>query len=309
MIPLLKVENLKLHIPHCGKEPLHCVNGLSFEITQGEILGIVGVPGSGKTSLAHGLMGLFSKNLAYTSGDIRVEGHSVLELAPKAMRRKIRAHKIALFPQQASQILPPTRHIASFARDVLRAHYPEMSRAQMDARLRERIEQLDQTANTLDQYPSELSPLLRTITALGISTLLNPLVLIADAPGAELNAADQKIVLENLDRLLHQEVVHSLILLDRQFSILQSRATRIATLFCGEFVEVGFAEQLLQDPRHPCTKAMLQSSENQFPSSNGQGDRGCHYVSFCPMAQSDCHNVHQSMRTVGDRDVRCMYAK
>ena len=312
MTPLLKVEKLKLNICLRQREHLPVVEGVSFDMNQGDSLGIIGISHCGKSSLVQGLLGFITEPLQYTSGDIRLDGKSLLDMSPQALRSEILGSKIALIPQQALVALNPHRRILHFASDMVRAHFREMTVAESTARLQARAEQLDIPARVLRSYPGELDATTRMLVVIAISTLMNPRLLIVDDPWAGLDDDARWIALTLLHHLQELEIIQSMILTSRQdVELLSQHTTRTASLFAGEFVEFGSTQQVLHDPRHPYTKALL-SQDPQTPTTIQHAPPqigGCPFAFQCSFAHPDCAHSRQIVRTVGDRDVRCAYAQ
>jgi len=323
MIPLLKAENLKLHYLAENGGRLHIVDGISFEISKGEIIAIAGEPGCGKTALAYGLTGTFYKPLFYTSGDLRFEGTSLIGMHPQVLHQEILGKKISLIPQNSSKALPPYKRIAEFATDVLLAHYPKLSKSEALERIQERFNRIGLNKTPcLNHYPHQLSKETSHRVIIAIATLLNPKVVIADDPTQSLDLASQRLIIELLLQLVDQEVISSLVFISSNIPILKHLATRMAVFHAVEFVEYGTAQQVISDPRHPYSQALIASMTPpeehthigpQFldgPAPSIQfPPQGCRFATRCIKAKPDCTPIRQMIRTVGDRDVRCMYAE
>jgi peptide/nickel transport system ATP-binding protein len=304
MIPLLKVENLKLHSRDSDGLSFLAVDGVSFELNPGEILGITGQIGSGKSSLAQGVTGFLRAPLSHTSGEVRIEGKSIFDLDASSLRCSVLGKKIALIPQNAILSLPRFRKIKDFALDVVRSHYPNMTAREAGERIQERFRQIGLEPNSLlDGYPSELTPLLAPQVVIAVATLMNPAILIVD----ELTSQPGPCM-DLLLRIKSQEIVRSLILCSKNSEVLKKFCTRIAVMCAGEFVEQGATEQIIEDPKHPYTQIILhQGMDKILPLT--RTTQSCRFASSCPHAQPDCYLVRQLMRTVADRDVKCMYAQ
>jgi len=185
MANILEVNDLSLHYLTRFGQKIHAVTDVSFTMKQGEILGIAGESGCGKSTLVNGLMGLFIPPLYPTSGDVLVEGESLMNRTPENVRKNILSQKVSMIPQGAFNALNPTRKIKDIAADVIAAHSSTKSvnRQEIYARLRERFDLFGmETERILNAYPIQLTAGERQRSVIGISTLLNPKVVIADEP-------------------------------------------------------------------------------------------------------------------------------
>ncbi|MCX7727788.1 MAG: ATP-binding cassette domain-containing protein, partial [Chitinispirillaceae bacterium] len=121
-MPIFEVDNLHLHYLTRFGEKIHAVSGVSFTMEQGEVLGIAGESGCGKTTLVNGCMGLFIPPLWPTSGDVRIEGESLMGRSPEDVRRNVLGRKVTMIPQGAFNSLNPTRKIKDLAADMIESH-------------------------------------------------------------------------------------------------------------------------------------------------------------------------------------------
>src|SRR4030042_7034048 len=119
---IFEVKDLRLHYLLRYGDKVHAVDGVSFSIEQGEVLGIAGESGCGKSTLVNGCMGLFIPPLYPTSGDVLVEGESLMNRTPKDIRKNVLARKVSIIPQGAFNSLNPTRKVKDFAADLIRSH-------------------------------------------------------------------------------------------------------------------------------------------------------------------------------------------
>jgi peptide/nickel transport system ATP-binding protein len=325
-MPIFEVEDLSLHYLTRFGEKIHAVTNVSFTMEQGEILGIAGESGCGKSTLVNGLMGLFIPPLYPTSGDVRVAGESLMNRTPQEIRRNVLSKKVSMIPQGAFNALNPTRKVKDIAADVIKAHSKGniMSNAEMRVRLRERFDLFGMdTDKILNSFPISMTAGERQRTVIGISTLLNPKMVIADEPTSALDVTTQKSVITMIFDLLEKKIFDTMIFITHELPLLRHVADRIAIMYAGEFVELGTAEQVVFDPRHPYTKAlmgsMLSADANQkgvkpisiegAPPSLAKVIKGCRFAERCPVAQPACFENKQEIRIVGDRQVRCDYAE
>ncbi len=323
MSAIFEVENLSLHYLSRWGQKIHAVTDVSFSMKKGEILGIAGESGCGKSTLVNGLMGLFIPPLYPTAGDVRVGGESLMNRSPKDIRENVLSRKVSMIPQGAFNALNPTRKVKDIAADVMAAHMKNMDKKEVYERLQQRFDLFGMdTKRILESYPIQLTAGERQRSVIGISTLLNPQMVIADEPTSALDVSTQKVVIKLIFDLLEKDIFSTMIFITHELPLLRHVADNIAIMYAGEFVEYGTAEQIVFDPRHPYTKALMGAMLSAEP---GQRDRkpvaiegappslaklmtGCRFAERCPVARPECKSRNQNIRMVGDRQVRCEYA-
>jgi peptide/nickel transport system ATP-binding protein len=319
-----EVENLSLHYLTRFGQKVHAVSDVSFTMEKGEILGIAGESGCGKSTLVNGLMGLFIPPLYPTSGDVRVNGESLMNRTEAEVRKNVLSRKVSMIPQGAFNALNPTRKVKDMAADVIAAHENAIDKKQIYDRLRERFDLFGMdTERVLNSFPIQLTAGERQRSVIGISTLLNPQMVIADEPTSALDVSTQKVVIKMIFDLLEKGIFSTMIFITHELPLLRHVAHNIAIMYAGQIVEKGTTEQIVFDPRHPYTKALMGAMLSAEP---GQRQRkpvaiegappnlakpitGCRFADRCPVARPDCKLKDQAIRMVGGRQVRCDYAE
>ena len=321
---VLEVEDLRLHYLTRFGAKIQAVDGVSFSLKEGEILGIAGESGCGKTTLVSGLLGLYIPPLHHTSGEVKVAGSSILGLGIERNRKEVLGRKVAMIPQGALNSLNPTRRVKDMAADMILSHDEGADKKSIHDRLRERFTRLGLVADeVLDSYPIQLPAGIKQRVVIGISTLLNPKVVIADEPTSALDVSTQKSVIKLLFELMDQGIIASMLFITHELPLLRHVSSRIAVMYAGEFVEVGTTEQIIYDPRQPYTKALMSSMLSAEPGQKskkpiaiegappnlGRTIKGCRFAERCPVVQPDCSSTQQILRVVAGRDVRCKYSE
>lgn len=321
--PILDVADLRVHYRTRAGTKVQAVDGVSFQLAAGEVLGIAGESGCGKTTLVSACMGLYMPPLFYGSGSVRINGESILGIDREQHRKHVLGRKIAIIPQGALNSLNPTRKVRDLAADMIYSHGDRSGKAEIEERLRERFSRIGLDArHVLDAYPVELPAGTKQRVVIGVSTLLNPQVVVADEPTSALDVSTQKSVIRLLFDLMDRQIISSMLFITHELPLLRHVSSSIAVMYAGEFVEHGSTEQVIFDGRHPYTRALMGSMLSADPGQRGKKPvgidgappdlkheiRGCRFAERCPVARPDCSGAAQPLRSVAGRAVRCSHA-
>ncbi|WP_344446384.1 ABC transporter ATP-binding protein, partial [Kitasatospora nipponensis] len=295
---LLTVDGLDVRF-----DEAHAVRGVSFTLDRGECLAVVGESGSGKSVTARSLLGLAGARATVTARRLDFDGQDLTALS-EAQWRAVRGRRIALVLQDALVSLDPLRTVAAEVAEPLRTHRLA-PRAELPARVSRLLEQvgIPEPALRAAQYPHQLSGGLRQRALIASALAAEPELLIADEPTTALDVTVQAQVLDLLDALRGQGT--ALLLISHDLSVVARLADRIAVLYGGRIVESGPARQVLEDPRHPYTRALLaavptgasRGSRLSAPGAGagtgtevtvGAGPDGCPYAARCAAADDRC---------------------
>jgi peptide/nickel transport system ATP-binding protein len=322
-VPVLEVERLRVHYLTRFGVRVQAVDDVSFQLREGEILGIAGESGCGKTTLVSGCMGLFIPPLYHSSGDVRISGQSIIGMNRDQIRKDVLGRQIAMIPQGALNSLNPTRRVKDLATDMILSHDDRADKSEISERLRERFGRIGLDAQrVLDAFPVELPAGTKQRVVIGISTLLNPKLVIADEPTSALDVSTQKSVIRLLFDLMDRGIIASMIFITHELPLLRHVSSSIAVMYAGEFVEYGSTEQVIFEAQQPYTRALMSSMLSADPSQRGKKPvaiegappdlknviRGCRFAERCPSARPDCAETKQELRLVQGRQVRCRHA-
>jgi peptide/nickel transport system ATP-binding protein len=251
MEPLLEYE--RVEIRYHGAP---VVRDLSLTLAPGEILGVVGESGCGKTTLIRAAMGLLGPGGAVTAGSIRYRGQELLTLSSGQLRR-LRGAELGMIFQDSAAALCPVRTIGAQIYESMAAHRP-VTRAQARTQAAELMEKLGlrQPERILSSYPFQLSGGQMQRVGIAMAMVMAPSVLLADEPTSALDVSAQRQVVDEL-LLLRRLYGTSILLVSHHMGVIRALADRIAVLRDGELVEEGPAEALVRQPRHPYTQALL----------------------------------------------------
>ena len=296
--PVLAVQGLVTSFP-AGRGRAAAVDGVSFEVAQGEVLALVGESGCGKSVTALSLLRLVPKPGRIDAGSIRIAGRDVLAL-PVSELRRVRGREAAMIFQEPMTSLSPVLTVGAQVVEALQLHEP-LSRAQARRRTVELFEQvrIPDPDPRFDAYPHELSGGLKQRVMIAMALALRPKLLIADEPTTALDVTIQAQILE-LMRDLQRELGTAILLITHDLGVVNELADRIAVMYAGRLVEEGSREQILGGARHPYTRGLLRA----VPSLGRRGERlaeiagvvptpqerpaGCRFSTRCPSVLPRC---------------------
>ena len=324
---ILDVRGLKTFYRTRLKENVYAVDGVSLQLKEGRVLGIAGESGCGKSTLALSLMGFYFPPLNYSEGQLILNGTDLMTIPYETLRKNFLGTEIAYIPQAAMNALNQTRKISKFVVDILKEHRPDLSKEQMLNLAKEKFEFLNLPERVLNAYPSELSGGMKQRTVIALSTLLNPKVLIADEPSSALDVSSQKIVINMLRKMMKEGYVKSMIFITHELPLLRHVADDIVVMYAGELVEQGTAEEVIFDPVHPYTHALMGSiivPEDGMkaqkliaipgaPPNLKRVPPGCRFYDRCSYACDECKKLDRVPATYfgenNSRYHRCVFSE
>jgi oligopeptide transport system ATP-binding protein len=255
--PLLSVEDLRVEF-WTSRGTVHAVNGISFDISPGETLGIVGESGCGKSVTSLALMGILPRAGRVVGGKALFEGRNLIDLSDQELRH-IRGREIAMIFQDPMTSLNPVLTIGRQIREALETHFG-MKRKEADERTAELLDRvgIPSAALRLKDYPHQFSGGMRQRAMIAMALACEPKLLIADEPTTALDVTIQAQILDLLRNLVAERDT-ALILITHDLGVVAGMCERVNVMYAGMFVETGGAEQLFARPRHPYTLGLLQS--------------------------------------------------
>lgn len=254
---LLEIKDEKLSFFTPAGE-VKALNGVSFSMNEGEVLGIVGESGSGKSVTAYSIMGLTAYPGKLIGGTIYFNGHQIEKMSEKEMR-KIRGNEVSIIFQDPMTSLNPVYTIGNQITEVIRLHTGKSKKEAYD-RAKELLELvgINEPTKRLKQYPHELSGGMRQRVMIAIALACEPKLLIADEPTTALDVTIQAQILE-LMQGLRQKLGMSIIMITHDLGVVASMCERIAVMYAGHIVEYGTADEIFYEPKHEYTKGLINS--------------------------------------------------
>jgi oligopeptide/dipeptide ABC transporter ATP-binding protein len=307
--PVLEVENLTVAL-RTARGMRRAVDGVSFSIGEGEILGVAGESGSGKTITALSLLGLLPIG-ARTSGSVRFQGRELLGLSRKQLRG-VRGAQVALVSQDPATSLHPLLRIDVQMTEHVRAHLG-FSKEQARQRAIEMLDavRIPDPESALFSHPHQFSGGMRQRIAIAMALACEPRLLVADEPTTALDVTVQAGILRLLDQLRRERGV-SVMIITHDLGVMSTVSDRICVLYGGKVAEYGATASVLGQPRHPYTEGLMRS----LPSASQAGSpmvpiqgappsldtmpSGCAFHPRCEWARESCRLVVPTLRPVED---------
>lgn len=313
----LRVEQLSTHF-HTREGVVKAVEGVSFEVRRGRILGIAGESGSGKSVTAYSILRLLVPPGRIVAGRVLFAGEDLVTVSDARMRQ-IRGARIAIIFQDPSAALNPVLRVDTQLVEAVTAHRPGAGRREARRQVLEALELVgmpDPERRLLD-YPHQLSGGMRQRLAIAMAMLHEPELIIADEPTTALDVTLQSQVLYEIDRLCRRKGT-SLIWITHDLAVLAALADDICVMYAGRVVEQGAADEVLDRPLHPYTAGLIRSlperSERGKPLFQVPGmtpslldpGPGCAFQARCIRAAAACREMPPLRHLGPERAVRCV---
>ena len=313
---ILEVENLAV-VYHTEEADVRALNGISFSLSRGETLGLVGETGAGKTTTALSIMRLLPKRIGeITSGQIRFADRDLLSLSEADMRA-VRGASISMIFQDPMTSLNPVLRIGEQIAESIRQHQPELKKAQVEQRVEEILEMVGIPPARKNEYPHQFSGGMKQRVVIAIALSLEPQLLIADEPTTALDVTIQAQVLQMMSDL-QRKLGTSMILITHDLGVVSQTCDKVAVMYAGEIVEAGTAEHIfLGERHHPYTKGLFGS----LPDLNRETRRlspidglmpdptdlpsGCRFHPRCPHCTKRCESEQPPLSERDGHFVRC----
>ena len=315
-MPLLEVEDLRVEFP-TRRGVLVAVDGISLAIEEGEVLGVVGESGAGKSLTGMSIIGLLEPPGRIAEGRVRLDGRRIDNLAPEAMRR-IRGKQIGAVFQDPLTSLNPLYTIGRQLVETISTHL-DLGERGARARALELLSEVGIPApeRRIDSYPHEFSGGMRQRVVIALALAANPRLLIADEPTTALDVSIQAQIIALLKRLCREHGT-AVMLVTHDMGVIAETADRVAVMYAGRIAEIGPVRDVIQAPRHPYTEGLMGS----IPTMAERRDRlvqiegamprlteippGCAFGPRCPKVFARCGRERpELMATAGSSQAAC----
>jgi peptide/nickel transport system ATP-binding protein len=314
-VPVLSVRNLKVEFP-TRRGTLTAINDVSFDIGPGEVLGVVGESGAGKSITGTAVIGLIEPPGRIAGGEVLLRGARIDNLPPEAMR-KVRGKRIGMVFQDPLTSLNPLYRIGDQLTETITTH-STLSNAQAREKALSLLNEVGIPAPEMriDAYPHQFSGGMRQRVVLALALAAEPELVIADEPTTALDVSVQAQIIALLKRLCRQHGA-AVMLITHDMGVIAETADRVAVMYAGRIAEIGPVRDVIKAPLHPYTKGLMGS----IPSLTGESDRlvqipgsmprltaippGCAFHPRCPRAFVPCNTFRPDLQPEARSQVAC----
>jgi len=314
---LLDVKDLTVEYV-TDKETVYAVNGISFEMEEGETIGLVGETGAGKTTTAYSIMQILPVPPArIVKGEILYKGQDLVELNDKEMQ-KIRGSEISIIFQDPMTALNPILPVGEQIEEVLMVHR-DLTRAEAAVEAVKMLEKVGIPPERASEYPHQFSGGMKQRVVIAIALACDPSLLIADEPTTALDVTIQAQVIDMMNEL-KKELHTSIILITHDLGIVAEMCDKVGIVYAGEFVEFGAIEKIFDETAHPYTQGLFDSiphiefKEKRLKAIKGllpdpaNLPEGCKFHERCRYCQEICKTQAPEYRDLGEGHlVRCHF--
>jgi peptide/nickel transport system ATP-binding protein len=313
MGPVLEVDDLQVEYRRNGRW-LPAVSGVSFTVEPGEVLGIVGESGCGKTTLARALVRLLPDNGRVSQGRVLFHGVDVIGMTDPELA-KVRWAKVSMVFQGALNVLDPVYTVGFQLVEAIRKHQPQTTKSAARDRAGDLLEMVGIGRDRLRSYPHELSGGMRQRACIAMAMSLSPDLVIADEPTTALDVISQDNVLDRL-LALQRESGMSLIIVSHDMGLIAENCDRVAVMYAGAIVEIAPTKELFRAPAHPYTMGLENAIPRMdeegsavsipgFPPPASEWPAGCRFAPRCPYALPVCREEPPWVEVGDQHHARC----
>ena len=313
---LLEVKNLKTEFKRGKKDWITAVNGVSFQVRAGEIVGLVGESGCGKSVTSLSVMRLHSKLNTRLTGEIKFGGKSILDMSEAEMR-SIRGNEISMIFQEPMSALDPIMRIENQPTEAISLHNKGLSKQDIHERCVRALKLvgIPEPEMTLRNYPHELSGGMCQRVMIAMAMACEPKLLIADEPTTALDVTIQAQILALMEDIRNKRNT-GILLITHDLGVVAETCSRVIVMYAGNIVEEAPVKELFRNPQHPYTKGLIESVPklgrrvHRLPSIPGSVPdlsvmpEGCRFAPRCKYAQASCAQRPPELVKVGE-DHKC----
>lgn len=309
---LLEVKDLRTQFKRGKKDWITAVNGVSFNVNAGEIVGLVGESGCGKTVTSLSVMRLHNERLTKISGSIKFGGKEVLDLTTSEMQ-SMRGNEMSMIFQEPMSALDPIMRIEDQLAEAISLHNSNMSKAEIHERCVNALKLvgIPEPEMTLRNYPHELSGGMCQRVMIAMAMSCEPKLLIADEPTTALDVTIQAQILALMEDIRNRRNT-GILLITHDLGVVAETCSRVIVMYAGNIVEEAPVKELFANPQHPYTEGLIASVPrlgkrlHRLPSIPGSVPdlsvmpEGCRFAPRCKYAQDSCKQKLPELQTVAE---------
>lgn len=306
---VLKIRDLRINYD-TPRGAVLAVAGISFDLYEGETLGLVGESGCGKSTTAYGILQLIQPPGHIVGGSIELEGRNLIGLSEREFR-KLRWTKLSLIPQGAMNSLNPTMRVHEQIADAISTHESRKSKEEIKNQILELFKTVGLPARIYDMYPHELSGGMKQRVCIAMGIVLNPTIVVADESTSALDVVVQRVVAQTLLKVKKLLGV-SMIMIGHDMGLMAQMVDRIAVMYAGKIVEIASVESLFKEPMHPYSQVLIDSIpslKEKKPLKITEGithdprnpPPGCIFQLRCPHVMDICRSKEPALRDLKPR--------
>ncbi len=313
--PLLEVRNLRVEF-NTRRGTLVAVDDVSFDIAPGEVLGVVGESGAGKSITGTAIIGLLEPPGRIAGGEVLLAGQRIDNLPAEGMRR-IRGRQIGAIFQDPLTSLNPLYTVGQQIIETIQTHLP-LGAAEARTRAVDLLKEVGIPAaeRRIDHYPHQFSGGMRQRVVIALALCANPKLIIADEPTTALDVSIQAQIITLLKRLCREHGT-AVMLVTHDMGVIAETADRVAVMYAGRLAEIGPVQSVIHDPRHPYTRGLMGSipaigaEVERLPQIEGAMPRlnaipsGCAFNPRCPQAMDRCRRERPDLIQAGATRAAC----
>lgn len=305
----LQVKNLRVHYDTPTGDVI-AVNGVTFDVYKGEVIGLVGESGCGKTTTAMGILRLVQPPGRIVHGEVIVDGVDLVSLDDSSLRQ-MRWDAVSLIPQGAMNSLNPVMRISKQIADGIETHTGRQNKRELKQRILDLLKMVGLPSRVYDLYPHELSGGMKQRVCIAMAIALNPTLIIADEPTSALDVIVQRIVAQTLLKV-KEELGSSMIVIGHDMGLLAQLVDRLAVMYAGNLMELAPVASAYADPMHPYTQLLISSIpsiKERKPLQLTEGlthdlrnpPPGCVFHLRCPHVTDRCKQEIPALRELKPR--------
>ncbi len=313
---LLEIRDMTVTY-HTRLGPVSAVDHISFDIFRGEILGLVGESGCGKSTMGKALMRMLPPPTEITAKHMLFDGQDIMKFSP-AQLRDFRGRQISMIFQDPMTSLNPVQRVDEHLIEAIQVHDTSFKVKTGLDRIKALIEKLGIQTNRLNSYPHQLSGGMRQRVMVGLGLVNNANLIIGDEPTTSLDVIVEAKLVDQL-REIRRDFGVTLLIISHNIALVAEMADRVAVMYAGHIVEIGKAEPVFANPLHPYTKGLLNAVPNiklddteelykmaGEPPNLSHPPSGCRFHPRCPQAMPICSKYQpEFLNVTNDRQVKC----